>query len=53
MFDFVSHSGEVNQVLPSNQDATVFYSCSNDKTVKIFDISKAAAVMTFTDHEYW
>ena len=40
-------------MLPSNQDATVFYSCSNDKTVKIFDISKAAAVMTFTDHEYW
>ena len=52
VFDFLSHMAEVNQVLPSKQDASKFFSCSNDKTVKVFDISTAAALHSFNDHEW-
>ena len=47
----LSHMAEVNQVLPSKTDASKFFSCSNDKTVKVFDISTAAALHSFSDHE--
>lgn len=59
--EFLSHSGEVNQVLGDRLEGNVFYSwrenlnlmgrCSNDKTVKIFDIAAATAVCSWNKHE--
>ncbi|KAK8828939.1 hypothetical protein WA538_000942 [Blastocystis sp. DL] len=50
--EFLSHSGEVNQVLADRLEGNLFYSCSNDKTVKIFDIGAAAAVCSWNKHEW-
>ena len=38
----MSHTGEIG----------VRVSCSSDKTVKVFDINSAAAVATYSDHEW-
>lgn len=62
VFEFLSHTAGINQVLGSTVNPSELFSqelcrgvtcrCSNDKTVKVFDVSRMAAVGNFTHHEW-
>ena len=51
LFDFLSHTAVINQVLASQQSANYFFSCSNDRTIKIFDIQQVSTVSTLSHHD--
>ncbi|CBK20311.2 uncharacterized protein [Blastocystis hominis] len=51
IFDILSHTAVINQVLASRTSPNHFFSCSNDRTIKIFDIQQVSTVSTLTPHD--